>query len=596
MNLPGKIGFDGWILDRSSGELTQDGTRVRLADQAFQILDSLLSSPGQVVTREHLITRLWPHGVVEFETSLNAAVRKLRAALGDDADSPRYIETLPRKGYRFIGRVSSPSTPSRDDAQSQPESNSKVDSLAVLPFKPLLPESGNAALELGMTDTLIARLSNLPDVVLSPLSSVRSYGAVSQDPLSAGRALRVAAVLDGSIQTDQRRIRVSARLLKVSDGRCLWSHQFDASMDDIFTVQDTIASQVVDALAVTLSAAAYRRMPRQSTRNSHAYQAYVSGLYKWQHRLPEAVADFEAAIRLDPEYSLAWSGLSNALAAQGVYGYAKPAEVFPKAKQAALRALAFDEELADAHDALGHVLVQYERRYAEGEECYRRAIQLRDNVGEYWQRLAIVRAYQGHTAQALADMRHAQKLEPTRLSFNANVAMMLYFERGYPAAISLLHNVLALDSRYDHAHTLMGRSLLEAGDVTGALRHFELRSRPTPGSDADMGRAYAKAGRISEAHAEVERLRQRGREGFGVGYSLAAVHVALAEHAPACSALELALQDCSQTIGFLQIDPALDEVRGSSSFDRVAQQVYGAQWQVRRAATARPPSGFEGHG
>jgi DNA-binding winged helix-turn-helix (wHTH) protein/tetratricopeptide (TPR) repeat protein len=576
----GKISFEDWTLDRSSGELTQRGRRIRLADQAFQILDSLLSRPGEVITREYLIARLWPQGIVEFESSLNAAVRKLRSALGDDADAPRYIETLPRKGYRFIGRVVLPDTPSPDDARDHsfgpPESKLSLGSLAVLPFKPLLPESSNAALELGMTDTLIARLSNLPGVRLSPLSSVRSYRAIDQDPLAAGRALQVAAVLDGSIQTDRARIRVSTRLLKVDDGRSLWSEQFDAPMDDIFTVQDQIARHVVDALAVTLSAP-HGRTLRQPTLNPDAYQAYVSGLYKWQHRIPEAVQDFEAAVRVDPSYALAWSGLANALAAMGVYGYSAPAQVFPQAQEAALRALALDDELAEAYDAKGHVLVQYQQRYAEGEECYRRAIQLRDNVGEYWQRLAIVRAYQGHAAQAVADMQHAQKLEPTRLSFNANIAMMLYFEREYTQAISLLNRVLALDSRYDHAHALLGRCLLESGDAEGALRHFELRARPTPGSDADFGRAYAISGRIAEARREVERLQRRGREGFGVGYSLATIYTALGDYSQACSALEMALQDRSQTIGFLKVDPALDALRDSSSFARVAQKLYDTQ-------------------
>jgi tetratricopeptide (TPR) repeat protein len=174
-------------------------------------------------------------------------------------------------------------------------------------------------------------------------------------------------------------------------------------------------------------------------------------------------------------------------------------------------------------------------------------------------------------------MRHAQKLEPARLSFNANIAMMLYFEREFTEAISLLNRVLALDSRYDHARTLLGRCLLESGNVEGALRHFELRATPTPGSDADLGRAYAISGRISEARNEVERLQQRGRAGFGVGYSLATIHTALGEHSEACSALEIALQDCSQAIGFLQVDPALDALRGSSSFTRVAHELYAAR-------------------
>src|SRR5882672_2440332 len=234
MNHSTDIGFDGWTLHGASGE---------------------------VVTREQLIARLWPSGVVDFETSLNTAVRKLRAALGDEADTPRYIETLPRKGYRFIGTISAPSAADMGVApppaarrsktkvalwiligvllvgagiaiapslrQTDQAASGPITSLAVLPFRPLLPESRNPALEFGMADTLITQLSNLPGVKVSPLSAVRPFDATGQDPLAAGRSLQVLAVLDGSIQTDRQRVRVSARLLRVADGSALWSSQFD---------------------------------------------------------------------------------------------------------------------------------------------------------------------------------------------------------------------------------------------------------------------------------------------------------------------------------------------------------------------------------
>jgi DNA-binding winged helix-turn-helix (wHTH) protein/TolB-like protein len=605
------ISFDGWTLHGLSGELEKDGRRLRLQDQPLQILQALLEKPGALVTREELIARLWPKGIVDFETSLNTAVRKLRVALGDEADTPRYIETLPRKGYRFIGTVTTPLgaanapspprspgmsrssialwivigallvgagiliAPSLRRAPIESEANRApvADSLAVLPFRPLLPDVRNPALEFGMADTLIARLSNLPGVRISPLSTVRTYDAVNQDPLAAGRSLHVAAVLDGSIQTDQKRVRVSARLLRVADGSSLWSSQFDEPMSDIFSVQDAIAKQVVQALAITLSPSAQRRMLRQSTSNADAYQAYVSGLYKWQRRMPQAELDFEAAIRADPNYALAWSGLSSALTAQGVFGYAPPDRVFPRAKEAALKARALDAELGDADAALGHVLVQYERRYAEGEKLYLAAIRLKPDDAPSWQRLSIVRAYLGRREQALADMQHAQELEPTTLAISVNVGLMLYINREYDQAIAQIGRVLELDPNYSYAHSLMGRVLLEQGDIDGALKQFAARTQPNPGSDGDLGRAYARAGRVNEAHAELARLKKRAQEGFGVAYDMATIHAALGETIEACAALQQSLSDHSQLVGLLELDPAIDTLRSAPCYQKVKAEL-----------------------
>jgi TolB-like protein/DNA-binding winged helix-turn-helix (wHTH) protein/Flp pilus assembly protein TadD len=603
------ITFDGWTLHRASGELTRDGRRIRLQEQPRQILEALLASPGAVITREELMARLWPKGIVEFETGLNTAVRKLRAALGDEADTPRYIETLPRRGYRFIGTITPEAPPpvvdsvrgsrmrlwaiigssilvigfaaaffvaKRPPAQIAATHVPVADSLAVLPFKPLLPESRNAALEMGMADTLIAQLSNLPGVTISPLSSVRSYATVDQDPLAAGRALRVETVLDGSIQLDEQRVRVSARLLRVNDGGSLWSAQFDEPMKDIFAVQDVIAEQVVQALAVTLSAAAQQRLQHKHTANPRAYQSYVSGLYKWQRRSPDAVRDFETAVRIDPDYALAWSGLSSALSIQAIFGFEPPGRVFPRAKEAAAKSLALDAELAEAYAAFALVLVQYEHRYAEAEKMYLSAIALNKNAAPTWQRLAIARAYQGNIEQALADIQHASALEPTTLSIAVNIGMLHHYNRAYDEAIAQLGRVLELEPRYDFGHNLMGRSLLEKGDIKGALKHFKATSQPSPGSDGDLGRAYARAGRVAEARAEIKRLEQRAREGFGVAYDLAAIHAALGDIPQACAALERALDDYSTNIGFLRLDPAIDALRRAPCYAVVERRLYGS--------------------
>lgn len=602
-----EIRFDGWTLRADSGELTRDGTVTRLQEQPLLVLIELLSRPGELVTREQLISRLWPKGVVDFETGLNTVVRKLRVALGDDASTPKYIETIPRRGYRFIGRLeAAPPAPVAEPASSPSPTESPAlapgeerparrlpwfvpvaallaiaafgawhwlqprepvaRSLAVLPFKPLEPEPSDPALQLGMTDTLITQLSLIPDLRVASLSAVRTLGAPGQDPVEAGRSLKVDAVLEGSLQVDTDRVRVSARLLKVSDGKALWAGEFNERLTDIFELQDAVARRVVAALALRLSPEQSERLARPATTSASAYQHYASGLYLWQQRRPEAVAEFEAALREDPGYVLAWSGLANALAAQGVYGFAPPEAVFPRARDAALEAVRLDPASSEAHAALGQALVQGERRYREGEAEYREALRLDPDNATAWFRLAILHAQTGRLDEAFEEIRRAQEIEPLTLNYGANLGMFLYLDRDYVAARKELERILALDPAFDHGHAVLGRVLLAQGDAAAAIEQFRQQKAPVPGGDGDLGRALARAGRLGEAQAEIARLEERATAGYGVGYDLALVHAVLGDTTRACEALRHGLADHSQTIGFLRYEPAMDALRSEPCY------------------------------
>jgi TolB-like protein/DNA-binding winged helix-turn-helix (wHTH) protein/tetratricopeptide (TPR) repeat protein len=624
-----EIRFDGWVLRTDTGELARDGKVVRLQDQPLQVLLALLERPGAMVSREQLIARLWPKGVVDYETGLNTVVRKLRIALVDDAGEPRYIETIPRRGYRFIGRVeahattagtapeasaSEPATPAVAMPEPQPVAPASViaprtrrrwmlvgllsatalvtsflgaralwhggarvvESVAVLPFKPLSAEAADPAFELGMADTLITQLSRIPGLRVIPLTAARAFDAPDRDPLAAGRALGVEAVLEGSLQVDRQRLRVSARLLRVSDGRALWSDDFDEPMENLFDLQDTVARQVVTALSLRLSPEQSQRVTRPPTQSMAAYQHYVNGLYLWQRRMPSAAEQFEAALQEDPQYAEAWSGLAGALAAQGVYGYAPPKAVFPRAKQAALQAMALDPGLASAHAALAHTLVQYERRYWEGEQEYLRALSLDPADANTWMRLALVRGMLGRLDEAQDDMARARDLEPMNLAYATNLGLILYLKRDFAAASRELRRVLELEPSFDSARALLGRALLAQGDVDGAIREFRQQQRPVPGGDGDLGRAYARAGQREQALSEIERLQRRSAEGFGVAYDIAGIRAALGEVPQGCEALQRALSDDSQLIGFIGSDPAMDPLRNEACLAEVQRQLLGS--------------------
>jgi tetratricopeptide (TPR) repeat protein len=288
----------------------------------------------------------------------------------------------------------------------------------------------------------------------------------------------------------------------------------------------------------------------------------------------KAIHDFEAALRADPHYVRAWSALANALVVQGVFGMRPPQSVFPRAKAAALKAMELDPQSAEAHHALGHVLTQYERRFIEADEHYRTSIRLNGNDATAYMRMAINHAHLGRLQDAVAEMRHARYLEPTTIIFSANVGMMQYYARAYDEAIAELRRVIELQPDFDHAHRLLGRALLQKGDVAGALEQFSSRAQPTPGSFGDLGRAYAAARRLPEARAEIDRLHELGSRGFGVSYDVATIYASLDEIGSACDALRKALDDHSQMLGYLQVDPAIDRLRSEQCYADVYSRLH----------------------
>ena len=589
----GDYEFDDFRVDVSGRRLRKlDATPVELSARAFDVLLYLLEHPGEDVSKERLTNAAWPNTIVE-ENNLNQAITSLRRALGETRSEPRYIMTVAGRGYRFVGKVTpvAKATPRAPDTRLsgrvmalgiallialgaalffalQPAAETplgEVTSIAVLPFRAITREQSNPALELGMADALISQVSEVPGITVRPLSTVARHAGTDKDPLEIGRTLGVFAVLEGTLQKEDDRLRVTARLLRVSDGRSLWSGRFDEKMSGIFQVQDSIASLVMQTLAQHLGTQAPQHRARQPTLNADAYQLYASGIFNWQRRdidgTDAGVADFRAAIREDPNYALAWSALASVLCAQSAFGIKTAPTVMPEAKLAAQHAIDLDSELAEAHAAMGQVLVQYEHRFAEGERFYSRARELNPNLGiaRLWSSINYL--FLGRADEALAQARRAQELEPSNLAFSANVGRVLYFSRQYEAAADHLNRLLTLVPTFDDARSLLGRTLMQQGKFDAALVQFNARNRTSPGSFGDIGRAFAMAGRTAEAHAEIEKLRVKHQAGFGVSYDIAGIHALLGEFVPACTALASALQDHSQTIGVLRLDPDFDGMR-----------------------------------
>jgi DNA-binding winged helix-turn-helix (wHTH) protein/TolB-like protein/tetratricopeptide (TPR) repeat protein len=604
--------FNGFRLDLDGRRLlSPDGSTVDLPARAFDVLLHLIEHRGEDISKERLMTAAWPATVVE-ENNLNQAITALRRVLGDQRREPRFIMTVPGRGYRFVATVTTPADSpiakpselplvrrrniwpavagllvlsasaafffSRRSPDPAPPADAAITTLAVLPFRPIVPAQSNPALELGMVDVLIGQLGTLPDITVRPLSMVSRYTDPLQDPLEIGRKLAVAAVLEGTLQKEGSRIRVSARLLRVSDGRSLWSGRFDEEMNGIFDVQDSIANLVTKTLASHLDKHPVERPAPRPTSNAEAYQYYASGVFNLQRRdidgTDAAIKDFEAAIREDPNYALAWALLANVRAMQSAFGILPAQQALADAKRAALRAIELDSELAQAQAAMGQVLVQYEHKYAAGEAYYARARRLNPNVAIVHLWTSINYLFLDRADEALQETLRAQELEPGNLALGANVSRVLYYSRKYEAAADHAQRLLTLVPTFDDARSILGRVRLQQGRVDEALQLFNARTHSSPGSFGDLGRAYARAGRKPEAHAQIEQLREKARSGFGTAYDIASIRALLGEFGQACVALEEALIDHSQSVGFLRIDPDFDSMRDQQCVADVARELY----------------------
>jgi TolB-like protein/Tfp pilus assembly protein PilF len=447
---------------------------------------------------------------------------------------------------------------SRDAPEIRPQRSGL--SLAVLPFRPLTPDDRNESLELGMTETLIAGL-NAGGLSVSPLSSVRRYSGIEQDGLAAGRELGVQAVLEGHIQRADDQLRVSARLLNVSDGRQLWTQSYNEPFTDIFTVQDAIAEKVRAALTLELADEASPALQRY-TGDAEAYQQYANGRYHMLRlALPEALAHFEQAVALDPEFALAYVGIADVRSILGVFGAVAPHETFPQAQQAVQKALKIAPELGNAYATLGHIKVQYELDWSGAERAYHRAIELNPNNAFAHQCLGLYLALSGRFDDGIAQMRRAQALEPAQPGYSSLIGMVMIYQRRYDQAIEQLQSTLEMDPHFPTTNTYLAMAYLRRGEYDKAMEHLDRTKALAPGSAAYRGQILALSGRREEALQELERLQALSKQRYVPAYDIATIYAALGETDETFVWLTRAFEERSQLIGWLQWDPVFDAIR-----------------------------------
>ena len=589
--------FGQFRVDVTRRSLEREGQTVALSGKAFEILRVLLEQRGSVVDKDALMRQVWPDTAVE-ENNITVAISSLRKALGESPASPKRIVTVPGRGYSFVGEVRcnppSAETSPRIASTIAPLRQSRtlylliagallvslsaygliawltpnwfsptLRSVAILPFGVLNPDSKNDYLGLGLTDAVITRLASMQFSV-RPLATVSRFA--HHDPIQTGRDLGVEAVLDGSVQTADNRIRVSVRLLRVRDAKPLWAQTFDVADDNAFALEDSIAERVASNLSGALTGQQQRALNRRPTANSSAYANYLRGRYYAANYYSEdgyrkALEYMQNAIVDDPAYALAYSGLADTYYDTSNLVF-PPNEAMPRAKAAAQRAVELDPSLAAAHVSLGLIASKYDWNWGVAEREFQSALGIDPNLATAHLWFGVYRAQHGDFDRAISEIHRAQEIDPLSGEINAYFGGVLYWARRYDDSINQLRQAITFDPTFVPNYVILCWALDAKGDTKAALDSCKqaMERQASPWTGLALARAQALAGDHAAAAATMASVVGRSEQ-FVSGYDRAAVYTALGRSDEAFTALEEGYRSRAEWMSYLKVDPQMDIIR-----------------------------------
>ena len=569
--------FGPFRLDQERYLLVRNGETIQLSPKAFEILLFLVTHRGEILKKETLLEAVWPDTFVE-ESNLAQNIFLLRKALGEEKNEHRYIVTLPGVGYRFVAAVTEVTA---SEAAAPRATSPSMAAIAVLPFKSISPADDESFLGPGLADALIMRLSNIRNVKVRPTTAVLKYAELNDDPLLIGRELNVDALLTGVIQREREDIRVSVQLVSVKDGVTLWAAKFDEKFTNIFSIQDSIAEQVVRSLELQLTGDERRDIKKSYTDNPQAFQAYLKGRYFWNQRtaagLRKALEYAQQAIDLEPTYAAAYVGLADSFSLLGAqHSVLPPRESFPRARAAALRALEIDPAMAEAYASLGFVDCCFGWDWSSAERNYLQAIALKPNypTAHHWygELLTLL----GRTAEAAVQLQMAQEFDPLSLAINADNAAASYYARQYEKGEVQLCNLLELNPNFLRAHVVLGKLYAQQGKYEQALAALD-RALTLSNSDhvalSVLAYAQALAGNDTEARHALDQLQALARQRYVSAGSIGLIYGALGETDKAFDCLDHAFENKDIEMVWLKVDPAYDPLRSDPRFGELARRV-----------------------
>ena len=565
-----RVRFEAFELDLASGELRKSGVPVPLPP--LRVLTLLASRAGELVSRDEIQKRVWnDQTFVDFDQGLNYCIRQIRAALGDDAETPRFVATIPRRGYRFVGEI----TP----VAVAPDRRVM---LAILPFQDLSHSVQEEYFCDGLTEEMIAQLARLSPQRLGIIArtSAMRYKRSDKSVATIGRELGVSHVLEGSVRRGGGRIRVTAQLIQVSDQTHIWADSFERELGDILALQADCAQAIAARIGVQLSPQEQRRLAAARPVRSGAYDDYLKGRYFWKRRSREALESsarcFRAAIESDPDYAPAYAGLADLHLTQLDYNYVAPREAFALVDRLLLEALRLDSTRPEPHTSLGHLRL-HQFAWAAAEQQFARAIDLNPGYETSHYYYANLLAALGRFGEALAEADRAVELDPMSVNTRQNRMFVLLLARRYDEAIAQGGDILEMDPGYAAAYYDLGRVYLSAGEYERAIQalenvpsHAQHRSATVV---AGIGCAHAKAGRHAKAVEIAKQLEARARHEYVSSYDLALLHLALGHPDEACAHLSKAHADHSSHLPFLNVDPRFDELRADPRFQALVRRM-----------------------
>lgn len=579
--------FGRFSIDTSERLLLCDDQVVPLKQKALDTLLVLLGASPHMVEKDAFMSEVWPDAFVE-EGSLAANISQLRKILGGDFANPQYIQTIPRRGYRFVAEVKTFDLPSaapppiNATATSTPATAQAAlaRTIAVLPFTNVNPDPALDYLSEGITDSIINRLSQLSNLRVRASSTILRFKGEQIEVQTVGRELDVSVVLLGRILQFGDKLIIRAQLVDATEGTQLWGEQYNRTPADLLAVQEEIAREISAKLSLRLTASERQRLTKRHTKNLDAYHAYLRGRYFWNRRpsgLNKAIEYFEQATELDVNFALAYVGLADCYGALGAWeSGALPAhEAMPRARTAAERALSLDNELAEAYTSLGYIKMHYDWEWAEADEAFQRALDLNPNYANahHWRSHYLMAV--GSNAESLAASYRCIELDPLDLISNIHLAWHYHFAGEYDRALEQCQKTAELDEIGFWSAFFSGLAYEQKNMYEDALREFRKARSLSEATFAMTGYAHvcARVGRREDAIQILRELEQRSKKQYVAAYDRAIIYAGLEEREQAFEWLNKAFEERSSWMAYLKVEPRLHRLCSEPEFADLLRRI-----------------------
>jgi TolB-like protein/Tfp pilus assembly protein PilF len=563
----GTVRFGPFEVNRQAGDLRKQGAKIKLQEQPFQILQMLLEHPGEVVTRDELQKRIWPTDTfVDFEQGLYNAIKRLREALGDSPETPSYIETLPRRGYRFCGSLAT--------------SPGHIESIAVLPLENLSRDPEQDYFAEGMTEALITSLAKIGPLRVVSRTTVMRYKGVHRPLPEIARELGVDAVVEGTVQRSGKRLRISAQLLHAPTDTHLWAESYDRDLRDVLALQSELARAIANEIQVKLTPLDHARFGEAHPINPEAYEAYLKGRYHWNRRSREgfgkAVQFFQQAIAGDPAYAAAYAGLADCLSILALWSLVPPNGGCGKAKRLALQALQLDPGLAEAHASLAFATAHYDYDFLAAEREFERSLELNPRYATAHHHFGWCLAATGRYEEGCTELKRAIRLDPSSSVFRFGLGVVYNRARRYDQASEQFEKAIELDPSSAQGHWGLGLTYLNNRMYEPAIaemrKGLRLSQEATMGV-AFLGEACAAAGCEDEAQKILEQLKERSKHPYVTPFVVARIYAALGKKEEALRWLETGYRARDAWMVFLKTEPQFDDLRSDPRFQDLLRRM-----------------------